>query len=149
MVPAGDHCSYHLSVKHTLSSYPTHLCQYFTDCIGVLLPAYWPSPALPPGRLTPRSSLAGLAVDDIGTGTSSSSGRSESPATTEGRNRKYRRSDSERWVAHACTHHRGPCMVGGWAYSAWGLCCMSGFAAMRAVLMGHKQHETSSCFKGA
>ncbi|WIA18490.1 hypothetical protein OEZ85_009944 [Tetradesmus obliquus] len=46
------------------------------------------------GRLTPRGSLVGLAVDDIGTG-GSSSGRSESPATTEGRNRKYRRSETD------------------------------------------------------
>jgi hypothetical protein len=51
----------------------------------------------PAGRLTPRGSLVGLAVDDIGTG-GSSSGRSESPATTEGRNRKYRRSETDRCV---------------------------------------------------
>jgi hypothetical protein len=39
----------------------------------------------------------GLAVDDIGTG--GSSGRSESPATTEGRNRKYtRRSETDRYA---------------------------------------------------
>lgn len=41
------------------------------------------------GRLTPRHSLA--ALDDSAT-------RPESPASSEGRNKKYRRSESERCV---------------------------------------------------
>jgi hypothetical protein len=45
------------------------------------------------GRLTPRSSLLLLSRDDAAAG----GGRPESPATVEGRSRKYRRSDSERW----------------------------------------------------
>eukprot|EP00879_Flechtneria_rotunda_P025620 GHRR01027248.1.p1 GENE.GHRR01027248.1~~GHRR01027248.1.p1 ORF type:complete len:378 (+),score=145.22 GHRR01027248.1:715-1848(+) len=46
------------------------------------------------GRMTPRGSIASLVVDDMAAG-SSCSGRSDSPASQEGRNRKYRRSDND------------------------------------------------------
>ncbi|KAI8466485.1 MAG: hypothetical protein J3K34DRAFT_524485 [Monoraphidium minutum] len=47
------------------------------------------------GRLTPRSAMLLFSRDDSGAG----GPRPESPASVEGRSRKYRRSESERWGA--------------------------------------------------
>eukprot|EP00775_Hariotina_reticulata_P013183 gene13183-13314_t len=47
------------------------------------------------GRVNPSGTKAGLGVDDLVAGNGyGSAARSESPASVEGRNRKYRRSDS-------------------------------------------------------
>jgi hypothetical protein len=55
-------------------------------------------PGFTAGTANPSGSKAGLGAGDLVVGSGcGTAARSESPASVEGRNRKYRRSDSERW----------------------------------------------------
>jgi len=57
-------------------------------------------PGFTAGTANPSGSKAGLGAGDLVVGSGcGTAARSESPASVEGRNRKYRRSDSERWGA--------------------------------------------------